>query len=197
MVAAAALETNDLDLCHFVDAEQAFVQSKLDTDVSMRMPDACRELSGKVVLLNRSFYGLKQSARSWLDLLISTFQANGFEQSMSEPCLLRLKDPESNKIRLILAAHVDDMIVAGTAERKIATGCVLCCLKCFQSMTWASLHGIRNARLSGMWKRVLYLCTYAVQSGLIDKIVDERFHIFSMSPSPAAAAAAAANCRLE
>ena len=33
---------------------------------------------------------------------------------MSEPCLLRLKDPKSKKIRMILAVHVDDMIVAGS-----------------------------------------------------------------------------------
>ena len=82
----------------------------------MRMPDECGEPSGKVVLLNRSLYGLKQSARTWLDLLISTLQASGFEQSMSEPYLLRLKDPKSKKIRMILAVQVDDMIVAGSKK---------------------------------------------------------------------------------
>ena len=79
-VAAAAALENNFDLFHF-DAEQAFVQSKLDTDVYMRTPDGCGELSGKVVLLNRSLYGLKQSARTWLDLLISTLQASTVSNS--------------------------------------------------------------------------------------------------------------------
>ena len=49
-----------LDLYHF-DAAQAFVQSKLDKDVYLRMPQGCGALSGKVVKLGRSFYGLKQA----------------------------------------------------------------------------------------------------------------------------------------
>ena len=53
----------DFDLCHF-DAEQAFVQSNLDEDVFMRLPRGCGEVSGKVVRLNRSLYGLKQPSRS-------------------------------------------------------------------------------------------------------------------------------------
>ena len=51
-----------LDLCHF-DAEQAFVQSSLDEDVFMRLPPGCGEISGKIVRLNRSLYGLKQASR--------------------------------------------------------------------------------------------------------------------------------------
>ena len=53
-----------LDLYHF-DAEQAFVKSKLDEDVYLRMPQCCGALSGKVVKLGRSLYGLKQASRTW------------------------------------------------------------------------------------------------------------------------------------
>ena len=42
-VVAVAIE-NDLNLNHF-DAEQPFVQSKLDTDIYLRMPPGCGELS--------------------------------------------------------------------------------------------------------------------------------------------------------
>ena len=113
LVVAVSLE-HDLDLFHF-DIEQAFVQSKLDTDFYMQMPQRCGDLSGKVVLLNKSLYGLKQAARSWFDLLVSTLKSNGFEQCKSEPCVLRLLDSNS-KVRMILAVHVDDMIVAGNSE---------------------------------------------------------------------------------
>ena len=51
------------DLCHF-DAEQAFVQSKLDELVSIRLSPGCGEISGKVVKLERNLYGLRQSSRT-------------------------------------------------------------------------------------------------------------------------------------
>ena len=43
----------DLDLCHF-DIEQAFVQSDLEENVFMRLPQGCDRLSGKTVRLNKS-----------------------------------------------------------------------------------------------------------------------------------------------
>ena len=48
----------DLDVCHF-DVEQAFVQPRLDEDVFPRLPRGCGHLSGKIVRLNKSLYGLK------------------------------------------------------------------------------------------------------------------------------------------
>ena len=52
----------DLYVCHF-DVEQAFVQSKLDEDVFLRLPRGFGRLSGKVVRLKKSLYGLKQASR--------------------------------------------------------------------------------------------------------------------------------------
>ena len=100
---------NDLDLFHF-DAEQAFVQSNIDTDIFMRMPPGSGSLSGKVVKLNKSLYGLKQSARSWHDHLVSTLRKIGFEQYDSEPCLLRLMNKSTGRVRMTPVMHVDDMI---------------------------------------------------------------------------------------
>ena len=40
----------DLNVCHF-DVEQAFVQSKLDEDVFLRLRKGCGSLSGKIVRL--------------------------------------------------------------------------------------------------------------------------------------------------
>ena len=51
----------DLDLCHF-DIEQAFVQSDLEENVFMSLPQDCGRLSGKIVRLNKSLYGLKQAS---------------------------------------------------------------------------------------------------------------------------------------
>ena len=53
-----------LDLCHF-DVEQAFVQSPLDEDVYMQLPEGCGWLSGMKVKLNKTLYDLKQASRQW------------------------------------------------------------------------------------------------------------------------------------
>ena len=52
------------DLCHF-NVGQAFVQSPLDEDVYMQLPEGCGWLSGMLVKLNKSLYGLKQASRQW------------------------------------------------------------------------------------------------------------------------------------
>ena len=51
----------DLDLYPFDD--QAFVQSYLEEDVFLRLPKGCGGLSGNVVRLKKSLYGLKQASR--------------------------------------------------------------------------------------------------------------------------------------
>ena len=62
LMAAIACELQ-LDWCHF-DVQQAFVQAELKELVLMQMPQGCGALSGKIVRLNRSLYGLKQASRS-------------------------------------------------------------------------------------------------------------------------------------
>ena len=52
------LDGKDFDLCHF-DVEQAFVQSDLEENIYMRLPQGCGRMSGKIVRLNNSLYGLK------------------------------------------------------------------------------------------------------------------------------------------
>ena len=79
LLAALACELN-LDLCQF-DAEQAFVQSVLDEVVYIRLPLGCGALSGKVVRLRHSLYGLKQASRAWHYDLVRGMKALGFENA--------------------------------------------------------------------------------------------------------------------
>ena len=76
-----------LDLCHF-DAEQAFVRTKLDEDVYLCMPQGCGALSGKVVKLERSLYGLKQASRTWHNHLVRGMRSLGFEQCAADACVI-------------------------------------------------------------------------------------------------------------
>ena len=76
----------DLDLCHF-DAEQAFVQSELEEEVFLRLPQGCGKMSGRVVRLNRSLYGLRQESRTWHNHLIVRMKSLGFEQCLADACV--------------------------------------------------------------------------------------------------------------
>ena len=69
LLSAIACEC-DLNICHF-DVDQAFVQSDLEEDVCLQLPKGCGDFSGKVVRLNKSFYGLKQVSRTWHAHLIT------------------------------------------------------------------------------------------------------------------------------
>ncbi|CAM9728232.1 unnamed protein product [Ascophyllum nodosum] len=104
----------DLDVCHF-DVEQAFVQSKLDEDVFLRLPRGCGRLYGKIVRLNKSLYGLKQASRSWHAHLTTCLKILGFQQCLEDACVFRLV--EEGRVAIIVVVHVDDIFAVGLKSR--------------------------------------------------------------------------------
>ena len=76
----------------------------------MKLPDGCGDMSGKIIRLNRSLYGLKQSGRQWAGLLVETVVEFGMEQSRADPCVFRMV--MDGKVELIMAVHVDDIVIA-------------------------------------------------------------------------------------
>ena len=105
----------DLDLCHF-DVDQAFVQSDLEEDVFLRLPKGCGDLSGKVVRLNKSLYGLKQASRTWHAHLTTCLRRLGFEQCMTNVCVFRLIE-DDGRVAITAVVHVDDIFAVGQKER--------------------------------------------------------------------------------
>eukprot|EP00904_Undaria_pinnatifida_P013312 jgi/Undpi1/9110/HiC_scaffold_26.g11568.m1 len=69
-------------------------------------------MSGKVARLNKSLYGLKQASRTFYKRLVSDLKRIGFEQSMSDPCVLRFM--MGDEVVGMVAIHVDDILYAGT-----------------------------------------------------------------------------------
>lgn len=59
------------------DIEQAFVQSRIDRDIYVRLPDGCECLSGKVARLHKSSYRLRQSPRVSHQMLMSKLREYG------------------------------------------------------------------------------------------------------------------------
>ena len=113
LLAALACE-QDLDLCHF-DIDQAFVRAPLKEDIFMQLPEGCGALSGKIVQLNKSLYGLRQASREWYALLKKSLLSLGFEQCLADSCVFRLV--EGGKVALLLVVHVDDIFAVGKKER--------------------------------------------------------------------------------
>ena len=90
MIAALALQC-DLKLTH-LDVQQAFVQSSLDEEVYLRLPQGCGDKSGNIVRLSKTLYGLRQSPRVWNRYLVSKLKDFGSEQCLGDPCTFRLKE---------------------------------------------------------------------------------------------------------
>ena len=69
----------DLDLCNFY-IQQDFVQSDLEEKVYTRLPQGCGRFGGKIVMLNKSMYGVKQASRQWHAHLTKCLLALGSAQ---------------------------------------------------------------------------------------------------------------------
>ncbi|CAB1101635.1 unnamed protein product [Ectocarpus sp. CCAP 1310/34] len=91
------------------------MQSDLDEDVFMRLPEGCGRLSGLVVKLWKSLYGLKQASRHWHAHLTRCLLLLRFLQCMADACVFRLMD--EGRVIMIIVVHVDDIFAVGQKER--------------------------------------------------------------------------------
>lgn len=78
-----------------LDAEQAFVQSKLDEDTYMKLPAGCGHPNDSVLLSNKSQCGLKHTSQSWNELLASKLRGFGLEQCRVDPCSCLLRGDDA------------------------------------------------------------------------------------------------------
>lgn len=104
-----------LHLCR-IDAEQGFVQPKLEAIVFIPpLPPDCHCLSGKVVRLRRSLFGLRQASRTWQAHQAKGIKARGFKQSGADACVMRLM--ANGAVSMVVVVHVDDNIAIGRKSR--------------------------------------------------------------------------------
>ena len=92
---------------HMMDAQNAYLNSDLDKEVYMEVPEGVEnaEGSGSVCLLLKSLYGLKQSANLWNKRITSTVRSFGFEPITAEPSIF------IDKRGVIIALYVDDLLI--------------------------------------------------------------------------------------
>ena len=103
---------------HQMDVNTAFLNGELEEEVYMRQPEGfvVKEKEHLVCKLNKSLYGLKQSPRCWNYILDEHLQSMGFVQTPSDPCIYVAEGHDP----FIIAVYVDDIILAGTTDVKIA-----------------------------------------------------------------------------
>ena len=81
----------------------------------MRMPQGYVNLSGKVVRLNESLYGLKQASRSWHAHLTTFSKQLGFQLCHTDACVFRLV--EEGRVAITAVIHMDDIFAVGRKSR--------------------------------------------------------------------------------
>lgn len=112
-----------LQVYHF-DVKTAFLNGNLTESIYMKQPPGFEVdgSEGKVCLLRKSLYGLKQAARAWNQLIHSVLVNAGYRQSNADPCLYS-KDGYTKCYVLI---YVDDILVISKSTKDI--------MDCFHTM---------------------------------------------------------------
>src|SRR5258706_8974172 len=112
-----AIATNlDLKMDH-LDVETAFLNGKIDEEIYMRAPKGFEKLGldlGNLWRLHGLLYGLKQAPLIWNRLLNKVLKSFGWCKLSSDLCIYTWRDSKVHWI--ILAVHVDDMLLAGNSR---------------------------------------------------------------------------------
>ena len=103
----------DLELDQ-MDVITAFLYGSLDEEIYMKQPlgFVWKGQEDLVCLLQRSFYGLKQSSRQWNKRFDDFMLAQGFKRSIFDPCVYLKKANNSIFSYVLLVLYVDDMLIA-------------------------------------------------------------------------------------
>jgi Reverse transcriptase (RNA-dependent DNA polymerase) len=94
-----------------IDIEVAFLNGHLEELIYMNTPPGVEVSDDECVLLQKSLYGLVQSARQFFKMFSAVLRQLGMMQSNIEPCVFH---QETRLGILIVAVYVDDCYVIGT-----------------------------------------------------------------------------------
>ena len=113
IVAAQDLELEQMDV------KTAFLHGHLEESIYMEQPPGFREpgSDGKVCLLKKSLYGLKQSPRQWYKRFDTYVRSIGLYRCESDSCVY-VKSLD-NGSRMYLLLYVDDMLIACKSKKAV------------------------------------------------------------------------------
>jgi Reverse transcriptase (RNA-dependent DNA polymerase) len=93
-----------------VDIETSFLHGNLKETIYMEMPKGMEASIDECLILNKTIYGLVQSAREFYNKLVSALKDCGFQGSLVDPCLWI---QHSNQGIVIIAIYVNDCLIIG------------------------------------------------------------------------------------
>jgi hypothetical protein len=108
-----------------LDVETAFLNSKLDEEIYVELPEMWEELMKDtshprkdwVLLMRRALYGLKQAPYLWNKLITQVLRTIGLEPSPLDDCLFVAKN-EKGQIAIV-CLYVDDLVITGNWTEKM------------------------------------------------------------------------------
>ena len=97
-----------------MDVETAFLHGDLSEEIYMDCPEGMEDGGPfKCVKLEKTIYGLVQSARQFFKKLVQKLNDIGFKQSEADPCLMTWESPYGI---VYVATYVDDCYCVGTRK---------------------------------------------------------------------------------
>lgn len=91
-----------------MDATTAFLQGDIEEKIYMKQPEMFDDGSGRVCLLRKSIYGLKQASRQWNKKLNQVLLSGGYVRSTLDPCVYMCRNGSSV---VYAAIYVDDILI--------------------------------------------------------------------------------------
>ena len=113
-----ALATQLNKKLYTIDVKTAYLNADLDEEIYMKIPEFPElepDCKGKVILLLKGLYGLKQSGRNWNLDIHNFLMTLGFNRTHADPCIYSLKDKDGN-LQVILGLYVDDVVLLPFTE---------------------------------------------------------------------------------
>lgn len=112
-----SISAKEMLIVNHLDVETAFLNGQLHEEIYMKQPPGFIEGdTGKVCLLKKSLYGLKQAARAWNEVIHHVLINGGFQQSKVDRCLYS-KSMDGNWCYVLI--YVDDVITACKTQKQI------------------------------------------------------------------------------
>ncbi|KAE8541144.1 hypothetical protein D1P53_002499 [Cryptococcus gattii VGV] len=99
-----------------VDIKAAFLNGDLEETIYLEAPEGSNIPANKILLLNKSLYGLRQSPRCFNKALDQWLKSQGLKPTRADPCFyVRCCEGEL----LMLSVHVDDQLIACNSRKTL------------------------------------------------------------------------------
>ena len=109
----AKVAAEDLKLRQF-DVKTAFLNGELEEEIYMKPPEGLKTDQGKVYLLKKSLYGLRQVPRAWHTKLRQELANMNFVASQSDAAMFTRRNEN-----VYMIVYVDDILVAAKSQTHI------------------------------------------------------------------------------